>query len=1328
MKVEKALSMFTIFMRNLMKSRVMNVVLVVSLLMSSVMIAYAADGDDTPVLRPGTRLPAEEEEGESLLLQRDAAFMLERTAGDIPLDNQQAGALRAAAARTAARLRKEGIPASGPSTFTGPWAGLGPNPIVQVTRSGGPFTAMSGRIGALAIRRDGTRILGGAQGGIWLYDATTGKWVPKTGFLGADNMPSLAIGSLAVAPSNDLVVYAGTGEGHLSGDSYFGNGVLKSTDGGNTWTQVSGDYFVGVSISQLVVHPTDANTLYAAVLRGRGGSRRTTPPVHSKFGIWKSTDGGVNWTLLKEAKNESNGATDLEMDPQNPNILYSSFWGDAIYKSTNAGKTWSPIMNFGFSAPNFAAAATRFAIDISHPSPGGNGTLYAGFDWVDSNGYHPSRVFKSTNGGASWTMLPGGADPDKVEDYCGGQCFYDNVIDAAPDNENVVFALGQFDYGIGSGGIFRSDDGGMTWKNLGYEQHPDFQAMAFDPSNSMNVIVGSDGGVWYSTNRGGRYPGDPEQDPGDPLSAVTWQNLNGTVDRATAGVTFRTDLQISQFTSIATVPQIPARFWGGTQDNGTLRKSGGSQTWFDVASGDGGQVLVDPTFDPVSSTCPTGFAPACYVYGTFFGISPYRMTDGGAFFFSRQGITGGINLSDRSDFYIPFVMNKENPNQLFLGTYRLYRTDNARATSVGDVHWNAISGDLTTGCSGIAPNGARNCSLSAIGVGGGQAVYTGSLDGLVYMSTDAQVNNNPSWTQLGNGKLPKRPVTRIAVDRSNYRIAYVAYSSFNASTPSRPGHVFRTLDGGQTWADISGNLPDAPVNSVILDPSFANTLYVGTDVGPFVTYNGGVKWYPLGTGFPTVAIWQLDLDSTHRLMAAGTHGRGAFRLSDAVAAPALVIAKVDAGVPVGPTSALAYTLTVKNEGNSTATGVVITDPLPANTSFVSASDSGSVVNGKVTWPAVDIAAGASITRSFTVSIADALKNRVNAIINDGTRADAVGGFYTTGSPVITPIANPYAVSILPTTQTDGAKVGQSVDYLVHVKNLGFTTDSYNMSSSGGTYTVSFLDATCTSALSTTSSLVAGASTDVCVRVGVPPGATNGAVNTTSVIATSVGNPAVNGSATVNTIAVAVDTLLVDNDGNTPDVQSYYTAALTTASIPFSTWDLGADSNIPLHYMQAFKNIVWFTGNSYPGPILPYEAKLAAFLDGGGRLFMSGHDILDQAAGTTSFVHDYLHINWDGSETQNDKATASVTAVTGTLSDGLGTVPLDHSVLGAAFEDQLTLIAPATAIFKDASGADDGLSLDTGTYKVVFLAFPLEAYGTPAQKADLTSRVFSYFGP
>src|SRR5262249_53915671 len=250
-------------------------------------------------------------------------------------------------------------------------------------------------------------------------------------------------------------------------------------------------------------------------------------------------------------------------------------------------------------------------------------------------------------------------------------------------------------------------------------------------------------------------------------------------------------------------------------------------------------------------------------------------TDGGGTFRNRS-ITNGLNTRDRADFYAPLVTNRLDNNQLYFGTYRLYRTDNARAASAGAVTWKAISPDLTSGCTGVAPNGARNCTISAIGVGGGQGVYTGSLDGLVYFSPDAQVSDDPTWIRSdpqGN-TLPNRPVAQIAVDASNDRIACLAYDGFSAATPKVPGHVFKTSDGGQSWLDTSGNLPDTSVNSIVLDPSFPNTLYVGTDAGAFVSFNGGGSWSQLGSAIPNVAIWQLDLDPFHRILAAGTHGRG----------------------------------------------------------------------------------------------------------------------------------------------------------------------------------------------------------------------------------------------------------------------------------------------------------------------------------------------------------------------------------------------------------------------------------------------------------------------
>ena len=1278
------------------------------------------------VMPPGAHSIAEgedAEEGPNVLLERNAYFTSLRTAGDNQLDTVQAGRLRANAAKVTVQRKQFSakVSSSAPITFDAAWTGLGPRPIQEVTRGSGSLIPMNGRIGALAIRSDGTFILGGAQGGIWLFDGAA--WTPKT-----DNQPSLAIGALALAPSDDSIVYAGTGEGALSGDSMFGNGILKSTDGGQTWNHVSGDYFEGVSISRVVVDPTDPDHLYAAVLRGRGGARRTTPAEHSRYGIWESKDGAATWTLLKGTTNQFNGATDIEMDPLDPNTLWASFWSDAIYKSTDGGQTWAPAVNFGLPSPDFAAAQTRFSIAVSHPSAANAPVLYTGFDWVDANGYHKARVWKSTDGAASWNLLPAGTSPDIVEDYCGGQCFYDNVIEVDPTNPDVVYAAGQFDYGIGSGGVYRSDNGGQTWINLGWDQHPDWHAWAFDPTDPNKILGGNDGGVWYSEDRGGRTS------PTDPLEAADWIDLNTG------------NLQIAQFTSIATVPFVPAgadseRYWGGTQDNGTLRKSVNSKNWFDVAGGDGGQVIVDQSEpDQPCEDFGTGsfLVGGCYVYGEFFGISPYRYTDGGLFFFSNAFITGGLDLTDRSEFYVPQTLNQNNPNQMFTGTYRMYRTDNVKAPAAGDVHWNTISGDLTSGCAGTAPNGARGCVISAIGVGGGEAVYVGTLDGHLWMAPDGQTSSSPDWQRQdkANG-LPNRPIAWVAVDRSNYRTAWVAYNGFNAATPSKPGHVWKTSDGGKHWKKATGDLPDTPVNSLSLDPSYPDVVYAATDVGPYVTYNGGKNWSPLGTAFPMVAVWQMDFDASRRIIAAGTHGRGAFRLADQTSpVPALVLTKVDSGIPVGKGSQLDYTLTLQNIGSADATGVTVTDPLPRRTSFVSADNGGTSSGGAAVWSGLTVPMGGSITLHLTVSIAAAKNAKVKEIVNDGVTVTSAEGPGTTGSPEITELAPPYAVAIAPASLTDGARAGSAATYIVHVQNLGFTSDSYTMSSSGGTWTVSFFDSSCTTPLTTTPTVAPGASTDVCVKVDVPGGAADGDTNTATVRATSVGSPSQSATATLKTIAVTKDWLLVDQDGNAPDVQSYYTAALDANGISYSIWDLAADKNLPQGYLTAHKNVVWFTGNTYPFPLGAYESELKALLDGGGNLFLNGQDILDQAAGTTPFVHDYLHVDWDGSEQQNDISTETVTSVDGNpVTDGIGTVPLDTSILDSEFMDQITPIAPAEPAFLDDGSAtkppDTGpqpnaLTFDDG-YKVVFLAFPFEEYGNATQKADLVGRVETFFG-
>ena len=1244
---------------------------------------------------------------------RDAYYWSRLLAGDdggISMD--QAAALRS---RASTQANSIAVDSTSGAARGGTWASVGPDPIVQVARTSNTFEAVSGRIGALAIRNDGTIILGAAQGGIWTYDATTKTWTSRT-----PDANTQSVGALAIAPSNDKIVYMGSGEGALSGDSYYGDGVYKSTDGGLTWNNVSGDIFDGQASTDIVVDPANPDHLYLSTVRGRGGVRRTTHPSQTPFGVWESTDGGAHWTLRKGTTDELHGATDLVADPQHFNVLWASFWGDGIYRSTDGGLTWASALG-NLPAGNYLEGGTRFSLGISHPAGADHATVYTGFDYFDlSDKYHRSQVYKTTDDGATWATLPTGSRTNSILDYCGTQCFYDNEVKPDPTNPNIVYVEGSYGYNFSpqSGGIWRSKDGGQTWLNIGYDLHPDFHAFAFQPNNTQHVAIGNDGGVWQSFAGGGRNGAT------DPLSAADWENLNGMVNPTTAALVHSTGLRIAQFTSMATVPNIPGQYWGGTQDNGTMRKSLANNRWFDQSSGDGGQVIVD-------QTTPNAVNPGvpAYVFGTYFGISPYRYNPSEAnTFFGNESIDGGINLQDRAEFYIPWIQNRANPNQMFLGTYRLYRTNNAETASAGDVHWDVISPDLTTGCPGTAPNGARGCLISAIGsADGGDGVYVGTDDGVVSVSPDAVTAATPNWHQVGAQSLPARPVSQFAVDRSNWRIAYIAYSGFGAATPGNPGHVFKTTDGGATWTDVTNGLPDVPVNSIVMDPSSNRTVYAGTDVGAFVSINGGTTWKRLGTGMPKVSVWQLDYDASHAVLAAGTHGRGAYTLDTGASTPGLVVSSSDAGKPVGPGSTVNYTITVKNVGNAAATGVTISEPIPANTSFVSVGSGGTYGGGSVRWAGLSVPAGGSVSVPYSVRISPSLAASVSSIVNDGIVVKSDQGASATGSPHTVPIAPAHKVTMVPAEQTGAARVGTDASYHVDLTNDGYMPDTYAMTSST-TWPATAYDGTCTTPLTTTPTVQPGDTLDVCIRVSVPASAADGATSDTTVTATSSADSSVNATARLTTIAVAVDTLVVDEDLGGPNVQQYYEDALTANGTPFSYWDLSADPNIPQSLLNAHKNVVWFTGNAYPGPITPYESELANFLNGGGRLFMSGQDILDQAAGTTAFVHNYLHINWDGTERQNDQATTDVHGVTGSpVSDGIGAVPLDHSVLNATFEDEITPLAPAAPAFTDDKAAPDALSVAEGAYKVVFLAFPFEAYGSAAQKADLMHRVLTYLG-
>lgn len=686
---------------------------------------------------------------------------------------------------------------------TGVWANIGPTPINSgATFPPLTFNAVTGRVTAIAVdpTRSNTVYVGGAQGGVWKTTDGGTTWDQLT-----DQQATLAIGSIALAPSSPNTIYVGTGEGDVSCDSYFGAGILKSTDGGVSWTLVGQSAFNQLSISKIVVHPTDPNTLYASAMYGYVGMGCDYAPAFPSGGVWKSTDGGTTWSKVFTAS----GSNDLVMDPQAPTTLFVANYYGGLARTTNGGSTWSQLTN-GLPA---ASSVDRYALTLSRPSAGSAAVLYAG---AGTSGV----VYKSSNNGDSWGVMSSGASG-----YCSGQCWFDNVITADPTNASVALVGGSANYANGTGIVYRTTNGGSTWSSVAGGLHADAHAIAFDPSNTQTVWVGTDGGVFKSTMRGG---------------------TNG--DWAAVANNFA----LTQFETLATHPTDQNFLLGGTQDNGTIKWTGGI-SWMTVRTGDAGYVWIDQ------------LAPQT-MYHTFSGVYPERSDNGGVTWKNLWGGSYSLSTGDRSAFYPPLVGNPNSSTYIYLGTYRLWRYNKTSD------NWQALSDDLTTGC---ANNG---CVISSVAVApsNGQVLYVGTSAGLVRVS----MNGGSAWSAANSSLLPNRFVTRVAIDPTTASIAYASFSGFNETT-LKPGHVFQTTSSAATWTDISGNLPNVPTNALVVDPQTPTTIYAGTDIGVFYTTNvngSSTTWNRLGFGLPNVAVFDLKIGKygpTVKMYAA-THGRGAW--------------------------------------------------------------------------------------------------------------------------------------------------------------------------------------------------------------------------------------------------------------------------------------------------------------------------------------------------------------------------------------------------------------------------------------------------------------------
>lgn len=672
------------------------------------------------------------------------------------------------------------------SVQAGKWTSIGPQP----TNPGSIFVT-SGRVNTIAIdpRDSKTIYIGAAEGGVWKTVNGGVNWKPIS-----DSQPSLANGAIALDPSNPDTVYVGTGEENFAIDSYYGAGILKSTNGGANWKNIVGP-FLHTYIGGLAVHPSNGQVLLCS----------------SQIGIWRSTDGANTWTRVLAGV-----GTGVLFDPSNGNIAYAAIgspfgaFGNGVYRSANGGETWESIKGKGANAlPSTNVGRIALAI-----APSSTSTLYVAVH--DSVTGSLLDIYKTTNAGNIW-------NPTHAPDICGatGQCWYDMTIRVSPTDADVVFAGGQTS-------IIRTIDGGSTWVQpyfFGANQqqaiHPDYHDLQFTP----------DGGTLYIANDGGMYNTTDVTSP-----AVSWTELNDT-------------LSITQFyPGVAIDPLDIGKTLAGTQDNGLQLYQKGVG-WNAVNCGDGGY--------SVFSTITPLIAYTSCVSGDTIDITP----DGGNTWIPSQY---GIDLNDRQQFVAPMTGDPSNSKTLYYGTYRIWQTQD------GAGQWFPISPDLTGG-------GSATIKSITVAPSDPNTVYAGTSDGKLQVTHTALKGVQASWIDRSSG-LIQRSVTSITVDPIDAGSAYVTYSGFLNSVVTPTKHVFKTTNGGAKWTDISGNLPDLPVNSLVVDPDLPNTLYIGTDAGVRASTDGGATWSGVGSGLPLVVVEAMILHRPTRTLRVVTHGRGVWDL------------------------------------------------------------------------------------------------------------------------------------------------------------------------------------------------------------------------------------------------------------------------------------------------------------------------------------------------------------------------------------------------------------------------------------------------------------------
>jgi photosystem II stability/assembly factor-like uncharacterized protein len=654
------------------------------------------------------------------------------------------------------------------------WYPLGPSVVRdgQVFAPAGFTTApISGRVTDLAIDPNDVETIyaATAQGGLWKSTNGGQDWDPKSDFT-----VSLACGCVTIDPSvtdadgRSTRILAGTGEPNNS-DSYYGAGMLLSTDGGETWVARGTTTFVRAAFDTIAVDPANSQHLIAATDQG----------------VYESTDEGVNWTLA-----DAGVAYDLVVDwaAAGGAEVYVARQGLGVRRRIGTG-AWTTL---GGGLP---AVTGRFALAMAPSDPD---TIYAAI---------PSGMtvtfYRTTDGGGSWSAT--------AATVTGSQLNYNLILAVDPTDPDTLL-FGEVD-------MWRSTNAGGSWTRVSAGSpgiHADQHALAYDPTDGNRVFAGNDGGAWLSTDGG-----------------VHWTHRNK-------------DLATLQYFGTANHGTYEAIALGGTQDNGAQRYVG-HPAWEHAALGDGAFCAIDKT-----SNSHRWYETRWYSFPCFRSDSSGAA---GTFAAKQSGIVTNSNW-----FYPPFEMDPNDSTVLYCGYNRLFRTSNSADA------WTAITGDL-----------GSNITAIAIAPSNSGIAYVGLRNGRVYSVTGSGM----SWTEtdISAAPIPAGQVSDIAVHPTDPNTIYVTTSNLifgeGAGESFTTDHVYRTTNGGTSWASVSTGLSAAnPVNSIVIDPSNPQTVFIGADVGVFRSDNGGtMSWAAWDQGLPNCSVQHLDLFAPHRLLRAATHGR-----------------------------------------------------------------------------------------------------------------------------------------------------------------------------------------------------------------------------------------------------------------------------------------------------------------------------------------------------------------------------------------------------------------------------------------------------------------------